>query len=310
MGDVLHALDVVDLHALVELVPEPGQHHFDEADHRIGDIRRDLVGVAQGAGFGLLQGNVLLAAFLLDRLAHQRRTQQAFHQCAAMGEVGADHRGLLVAKVHAEDALDHTQGALRALALGDQFAQMDRRGKLQARLAPEDEDAHQLAQPPGDRPVVGEQQLPGALLAVRRLPPEHADRDDLRIGHVVVGDRGEAAHQHRRRTALVLAAEPVRLRSEIEEGCWLAVPTHRHRHHRARQPDLAAFRIEHCQVAHRRLLKHVEDRLAAVDLQADGRLVDGFRANPEIKQTTQGAETETAERITGHTGKQAIDRGG
>ncbi|MCY1361599.1 hypothetical protein D9M69_482690 [compost metagenome] len=302
VGDLLHALDVVDLHALVELVPEPGQHHLDEADHRIGDVRCDLVGVAQGAGFGLLQGDVLFAAFPQDRLAHQRRAQQAFHQRAAMGEVRADHRGLLVAEVHAEDALDHAQRAFGSLALVDQFAQADRRGELHAGLAAEDEDARQLAQPAGDRPVVGEQQLPGALLAVRRLAPEHADRDDLRIGDAVLADRGEAAHQRRRGAALVLAAEPVRFRGEIEEGCRFAAAADIHRFHRARQAGLAAFRIDHRQVAHRGLLEDVEDRLAPIDLQVERGLADGFRAYPEIQQTTQGAETKAAERIAGHTG--------
>src|SRR5690606_40787525 len=32
MGDLLHAFHVVDLHAVVDLVPEPGQHQLQEAD--------------------------------------------------------------------------------------------------------------------------------------------------------------------------------------------------------------------------------------------------------------------------------------
>ena len=68
-----------------------------------------------------------------------------------------------------------------ALALFHQLAQVDRRGELHAGLASENQDARQLAQAPGDRPVVGEQQLPGARFAVRRLSPEHADRNDLRV---------------------------------------------------------------------------------------------------------------------------------
>src|SRR5690606_24935530 len=76
---------------------------------------------------------------------------------------------LLVAKVHAQDAVGHALGALGALALADQLAQLDGGGELHPGLAPQEQDGQQLAQPPGDRPAVGEQQLPGAGLAGRRL---------------------------------------------------------------------------------------------------------------------------------------------
>ena len=62
-------------------------------------------------------------------------------------------------------------------------------------------------------------------------------------------------------------------------------------------PAFAAFGIHHREIADRRLLQHVKHRLAAVDLQGEGRLVDGFRAYPEaFLQAAQGAKTKAAER--------------
>ncbi|MNO05523.1 hypothetical protein D3C81_2269440 [compost metagenome] len=55
LGDLLHALDVVDLDAVVDLVPEPAQHHFHETDRRVGVVRGDFVAIAQGLGLGFLR---------------------------------------------------------------------------------------------------------------------------------------------------------------------------------------------------------------------------------------------------------------
>jgi hypothetical protein len=137
-------------------------------------------------------------------------------------------------------------------------------------LAPQDQDADQPAQAPGDRPAVGEQQLPGAGFAVWRLAPEHADRDDLRIVHGVLAQGGDQALQSRRDAALVLAAQPVRLWRQVEEGCRLLQAAHRHRQDRPRQAGLAALRIDHRQIAQRRQLQYIEHRLAAVELEGKG----------------------------------------
>ncbi|MNZ25323.1 hypothetical protein D3C78_424880 [compost metagenome] len=300
LGDFLHALDMVDLDAFVQLVPEPGQHHFEKADGGVGEVRGDLVAVPQCLGLGGGQADLLALGFLDDGLAHLGRAQQALDQVAAVGKVGADDRGLLVAEVHAQDAVDHAQGAFRALVLFHQFAQVDGGGELHAGLAPEDEDADQLAQAPGHRPAVGEEQLPGAGLAIRRLPPEHRHRDDLRVIQRVLLDGTEHPHQGGRGATLVLPAQPARLGRQVEEGGRLQQVAHRHRQHRAWQAGLGAFPVHHRQVAGRRLLQHVEHRLAAVELEGEGGLVDGFRAYPEIEQAAQGAEGEAAERGAGH----------
>ncbi|MCY1354417.1 hypothetical protein D9M69_407930 [compost metagenome] len=166
MHDVLHLLDVIDLDALVELVPEPGQHHFEEADGGIGEVGGDLVAVLQRLGLGGGQADLLALGLFGDRLAHQRAAHQTFHQVAAVGQVGADDRGFLVAEVDAQDAVDHAQRALRSLVLLHQFAQVDGSGELHPGLAAEDEDADQLAQAAGHCPAVGEEQLPGAGFTV------------------------------------------------------------------------------------------------------------------------------------------------
>ncbi|MCY1451839.1 hypothetical protein D9M71_687280 [compost metagenome] len=46
LGDLLHAFDVVDLDAVVDLVPEPAQHHFHKTDRSVGVVRGDFVAVA------------------------------------------------------------------------------------------------------------------------------------------------------------------------------------------------------------------------------------------------------------------------
>jgi hypothetical protein len=38
LGDLLHALDLVDLDAVVDLVPEPAQQYFEKADRGVGVV--------------------------------------------------------------------------------------------------------------------------------------------------------------------------------------------------------------------------------------------------------------------------------
>ncbi len=227
--DALHLLDMVDLDAVVDLVPEPAQHHFEEADRGVGVVRGNLVAIAQGLGFGLGQRQVFALRLIDDGLAHLGRVDQAFDQVATVRDVRADDGGLQVAKVHAHQALGHTYGAFVALVVLYQFAQVDGRGELHPRLAPEDQHGQQPAQAPGNRPAVGEQQLPRAGFTCRGLAPEHTDRNDLRILFGMLADGGDQALQGRRGTALVVAPEPVRVRGQVEECRRLLQRADRHR---------------------------------------------------------------------------------
>ena len=301
LRDLLHAFDVVDLDAVVDLVPEPAQHHFEEADRGVGVVRGDLVAIAQGLGLGFFRGDVFALGFVEDRLLDQRLVEQAFDQITTVGNVRADHRGFQIAKVHAQDSLGHAHGAFVALVVLDQFAQMNRRGELHAGFAPEDDDAQQSTQAPGDRPAVGEQQLPRTVFAVRRLAPEHADRNDLRVFGGVLGEGADKSGQGRRCAAFVLTTEPVRIRRQVEKRRRFDQRTHRHRQHRTRQAGLGALGVEHGQIGQRRVLQDVEHRTTAVEVEGERRLVDRLRANPEIQQSAQGAKHKTAERGTGHT---------
>ncbi len=298
---ILDLLDMVDADAVVDLVPEPGQHHLEKAHRGVGVVRGDLVAVAQGLGLGFFDGDVLPLGFLADRLAHLRRMHQAFDQVAPVRQVGADHGGFLVAEMHPQHAMGHAQRALVPLVLRHQFAELDGRGELHAGLAPEDQDAQQLAQPPGHCPAVGEQQLPGASLAIRRLAPEHAHRDDLRVVHGILLQRADQPHQRRWRHHPGAAAEPARSRVEEDERRWLDMVAHGNLGHRTRQAGLAALVVEYRQVAQRGTLQHVEHRLATVQLEVEGRLADGFRANPEIQDAAHDGEEQTTDRGAGHT---------
>src|SRR5690606_31055732 len=70
MGEVAHGLQVIDLDALVELVPEPAEHRFEEADGGVGVVRGDLVAVAQGLCLGLLDADLFPFGLFEDGLAH------------------------------------------------------------------------------------------------------------------------------------------------------------------------------------------------------------------------------------------------
>src|SRR5690606_38155834 len=70
-GDVLHVLQVVDLDPVVQLVPEPGQHHLEETDDGVGEVRGDLVGVAGGTLPGAFEADVLLGGLAFDGGPHQ-----------------------------------------------------------------------------------------------------------------------------------------------------------------------------------------------------------------------------------------------
>ncbi len=231
----------------------------------------------------------------------QRLIEQAFDQIAPVGNVRADHRSFEVAEVHAQDALGHAHGALVALVVIDQFAQVNRRGELHAGFTPEDDDAQQPAQTAGDCPAVGEQQFPRAVFAVWRLAPEHADRNDLRVFGSILCQRADQTGESRRRTAFVLAAEPVRVRCQIKKRRRFDQRTDRHRQHRAGQAGLGALGVDHRQIGQRRVLQDVEHRTTAVEVKSERRLIDGLGANPEIQQAAQGAKHKTAERGTGHT---------
>ena len=100
LGDLLHALDLVDLDPVVNLVPEPAQQHFKKTDRGVGVVRGDFIGVAQRKGTGLVGRNILALGFIEDRLAHGRLVDQALYQRTPVRQVGADGRDFQVAKVH------------------------------------------------------------------------------------------------------------------------------------------------------------------------------------------------------------------
>ena len=246
---LLQRLQVIDADAVVDLVPEPGQHHLEKAHGRVGVVRGDLVAVAQRPRFGLFQRNAFALGLVPDCLTHLRAVYQAFDQVATVRQVGADHRRFLIAEMHPQHAMNHAQGALVALVLRHQLIELDRRRELHAGFAPEHDDTEQLAQPSGDGPAVGEQQFPGTGFAIRRATPEHADRDDLGIVYGVLFQGTDEAHQWCWRNSAGPGAEPAGGRVEKDECSRLDMIAHRHVRHRARQTGLAALVIEHREIA-------------------------------------------------------------
>ncbi|MNR08065.1 hypothetical protein D3C85_1242040 [compost metagenome] len=117
----------------------------------------------------------------------------------------------------------------------------------------------------------------------------------------MLADGVDQPRQGWRGAALVLAAEPVGLRGQVEECSGLLQGANGGGQHRAWQPGFGAFAVEHGKVGERRRLQGVEHRPAAIQVQGEGRLVDGLGANPQVQQATQGAEDQAAQGGTGHT---------
>jgi hypothetical protein len=134
------------------------------------------------------------------------------------------------------------------------------------------------------------------MVTHRRLSPEHADRHDLRIQAAVFDQAVYQALQGWRGPALVLPAEPVGRGRQVEEGHGLDVRPHGHRQHRTGQVGLAAFMVDHRQVAARGRLQDVENRPAAIQVEVERWRVDGLRPHPQVQQATQGTEEKTAQR--------------
>ena len=307
LGDLLHALDLVDLDPVVDLVPEPAQQYFKKTDRGVGVVRGDFVGVAQRQGTGLVWRNIFAPGFIKDRLTHGRLVDQPFDQCASVRQIGANSRNFQVAKVHPQNALGHAHGAFVALVEVDQLAHMDRGRELHAGFAAQNQDPQQTPQASGHGPAIGKQQFPGAGLAVGRLAPEHADRDDLRIFARVLAQAVDQTGQYRRRPTLVLTAQPVGLGGQVKEGGGLDHLAHGNRQHRARQAGLGAFCVDHGQFGQRGRLQYIEHRAAAIQVQGQRRLIDGLRAHPQVQQATQGAKYKAAEWGGGHTASALVN---
>ena len=201
-GDVLNGLEVVDADAVIQLVPEPAQDHFQKADDGIGEVGGHLVGVARCDGLGLALADAFFAGFTGNGGAHQRRVQQALEQGTAVYQFRANHGGALLAEVHAQHAVDAAHAAFRVHLRGDQLRQCQARAKVHADFATVQHDGQQLAQPSAN-PVPGKQQLDGGGLAVRRLAPEHGDRNQLHTLRVL-----QHLAQPRRLAARVGPAHP------------------------------------------------------------------------------------------------------
>jgi hypothetical protein len=216
--------------------------------------------------------------------------EQALDQIAPVRDVRADHRGFQVAKVHAQDALGHAHGALVAFVVVDQFAQVDRRGELHAGLAPQNDDAQQRRR----RPVTAQLSANSSFHGLDSLSgdwPQNTLTGMICAFGGVLAQGADQAGQGRRRAALVLAAEPVRVRGQVEERRGFQQgPTDTGS--TGRQAGLGAFGVDHGQVGERRRLQDVEHRAAAVQVEGERRLVDRLRANPEVQQSAQVPNTD------------------
>ena len=148
-------------------------------------------------------------------------------------------------EVHAQQAMRHAHGALLVFLVLQQVADANRRGKLHAGFAAQNKNRQQFTQATGNSPAVGENQLPRAGFAARRLAPEHRDRHNLRIGHLALANRLNGALKARRHLPFVGAAKPAGRLIEGEIAVRLAAIAQGQRQNRARQLGFAALQIHH-----------------------------------------------------------------
>ena len=261
--DLLQRVEVVDLHAVVDLVPEPGQQERDRTHHRVRVVGRDLPGVAARAAGRLLDADAFLAGHGRDRLAHALAVEHRVDHRAPVREVGTDHRGAQAAEVRAHHARGLAHRALGIEPLGRDLAQAHRRAEVHDGVAPVEQDREQAAEAAHHHPVLGEQHAEPAAAAAGRAADEDRHRHDLDVEFGVVAQRGQQFRQALGMAiALGFGEEPGLAVLERQHRARAAQPVAAHGLERRRQAGLAGGLLEDQrigepvalqQVAHRRL---------------------------------------------------------
>ena len=177
VGQLAHALGVMDVDALIEAVPGKAQHAVAEADHLIGEVGRNLFHQRDGVLLRLLVRNLLAARLVFYRFGDGLGGQQLIEQILTGGQARADGRQALAGEVHARHAGQLLgNGFIRAVFIRHPAHREGRR------------EAHEaVAAEPGD----GEKLLHAvkhtqrrvlfALFAPRRTTEHHRDRHHLHV---------------------------------------------------------------------------------------------------------------------------------
>jgi hypothetical protein len=300
MRGLAHAFKMVDLDAVVEPGPQPGQEDVEDADHRIGIVGGDFVGVAACTFHGFFWRNAAGLRFLAYGLLHRRCSEQAVHQRAPVRKVGADGDLALAVEMHAQNTRQLAQGDFLGKVFGNDFPYRNRCAEFHESLAAVHEDGDELPERAGRGPGVGEEQLEDRAFLVRRAAPEDGHRHQLHVQLRVRPHGFDQAYEARGMLeAVALQGRGIVAAGEEEQRAVFLQWCPLHGAQRARQAGLAGFRLQHQQVGEEARLQHIADRPGGIDLQ----LFQVFRqyggAHEHIEEFARDEQEDVAEPL-GH----------
>ena len=182
LGFFLGNADVVDSDAVVDTIPQPRQHHFQEAYGHDGHAGSDLVRIFVRLGAHLFRGDVILSGSFPDGFLDRLGPHQSTHQGAAVRQVRAEHGLAHPAEMGTENAGELTVGAFLTMAVFvNHLLQGQGLIELHVSATPMHHDDQEFLQTSSHGPGVGQQQFDQRFFLVRGAPPEQRHRDDLNI---------------------------------------------------------------------------------------------------------------------------------
>jgi len=268
---VLQLVEVVDLHAVVDAVPEGGEHEGQRAHHRMRIVGGDLPGVAVGLAPGLGRGAAVALGGVGDGAAHRLGVEHAVHQQAAGGEVRPDDGLADAAEVHAQHPRGLAHHALVRQAVAEDLAHREAGREAHQGVAAVEQDGEQPAEAADQRPVLREQHREPAALPLRGAADQDRDRHQLHVLLRVEAMRHQQPRQGFRVAAVGRPAEralaPAR---ERHVGATSAQRIAGQRSQRRGQAGLAAGAVEDQHVRQPVVLQHVADRAVELDRRHHG----------------------------------------
>ena len=271
VGDLAERVDVLEIDAVVQAIPDAGQQVRHRRDECVRIVRGDFIDAASGleqhlaaAVAGLAIGPAPVADGLRDRLAHGARTQHFGDDGTAMREIGADARRARPRKLRAQRTRHAARDRCGIHFAAEQAAERNRLAQLHHDVAAVDQHAESAPQPAADRPALGQEQSDQRTFLLRRASPVDARRHqrdvEPGVGPQCIDQRTEFA----RRSSVEARAPESDRPLECERGAGADRRRRQQSPPRPRESQLRAQRAQHGQVDGAATFQHVADRRRAV----------------------------------------------
>ena len=259
VGHLVQLVHVVQLDAVVDLLPEPAQQAHQDANRRVGDVGRNLERVlARLAPRDFLLANIV-AGLGPDRAANAGRSQHLVDERSAVREVRADRRNATLPKVHAQDTRDLAVGDFARLPLHVERSQRQRVAKTQQRVTAVSERREELARTADGLPVLGKQQFQHRPLLLRRAPPVQRDRDQQKFLVALFSGVDDSLQSLRARHARMTHEQSLHAPQD-DEALVLRFATKLERFRRRWQAVLRAGFLEREDIGETSCLEHIANR--------------------------------------------------